>query len=242
MTTPVPAHAIAAPRIPLLLLPGLLNDAALWQAQVAGLSDIADCRVGDLTGHDSLRAVAENVLAAAPSQFALAGFSLGGYVAQEILRIAPQRVQRLALLGTSFHADSPERAAQRQAQQAAVRMAGTFHGFGDKLMRSYIDASRLGDQALVRSVRAMTTRLGADVFLRQSRIERVDGSDVLRNYRDPLLVVCGANDAITPPAISRDLAAMVPQAQLVVIADCGHLAPLEQPDAVTGAMRRWLAA
>lgn len=238
----MPAQAIATPRMPLLLLPGMLNDAALWQAQLAGLSDIADCRVGDLTRHDSLRAVAEDVLAAAPAQFALAGFSLGGYVAQEILRIAPQRVQRLALLGTSFHADSPERAAQRQAQQAAVRMAGTFHGFGDRLMRSYIDASRLGDRQLVRNVRAMTTRLGADVFLRQSRIERVDGRGVLRGYRDPLLVMCGANDAITPPAISREIAAMVPQAQLVVIAGCGHLAPLEQPDAVTRAMRRWLVA
>lgn len=229
-------------KIPLLLLPGLLNDAVLWQAQIAGLADIADCQVGDLTRHDSLRALAEDVLQSAAPRFALAGFSLGGYVAQEILRIAPQRVQRLALLDTSFRADSPERSAQRRAQQANVRMGGSFHGFGDTLMRSYIDASRLQDRSLVETVRSMTTRLGAEVFLRQSRIERVDGREVLRGYRDPLLVVCGENDAITPLAISREIAAMVADAQLVVIPQCGHLAPLEQPAAVTAAMRRWLLA
>lgn len=111
-----------------------------------------DCQVGDLTRHDSLRAVAEDVLQSAPPQFALAGFSLGGYVAQGILHIAPQRVQRLALLDTSFHADSPERSAQRRAQQISVRAGGTFHGFGDTLMRSYIDASRLHDHGLVDTV------------------------------------------------------------------------------------------
>lgn len=227
-------------RIPLLLLPGLLNDATLWKAQIEALSDIADCHVADLTQQDSLRAVADAVLAQAPSVFALAGFSLGGYIAQEILRIAPQRVLRLALLDTSFHPDSAERATQRQAQRATVRMAGTFHGFGDKLMRSYIDASRLQDQPLVDTVRSMTTRLGAEVFLRQSGIERVDGTDVLRCYRDPLLVVCGENDAITPLPISQEIAAMVPQTRLVVIPECGHLAPLEKPGQVSAAMREWL--
>ncbi|MGV8960250.1 MAG: alpha/beta fold hydrolase [Stenotrophomonas sp.] len=242
MTTPLQHAPTAISRIPLLLLPGLLNDATLWRDQIAGLSDIADCHVGDLTGHDSLRAVTQSVLAAAPPRFALAGFSLGGYIAQEILRQAPQRVQRLALLGSSFRADSPERAAQRLAQQATVRMAGSFHGFGDKLMRSYIDASRLQDAALVDTVRAMTTRLGADVFLRQSRIERIDGRDVLCGYADPLLVVCGQNDLITPPAISREIVAMAPQARLHVLPHCGHLAPLEQPVAVLQAMRQWLLA
>lgn len=235
------AGAVSA-KTPLLLLPGLLNDEVLWRAQIAGLADIADCQVGDLTRHDSLRAVAEDVLQSAPARFALAGFSLGGYVAQEILRIAPQRVQRLALLDTSFHADSAERSAQRVSQQASVRAGGTFHGFGDKLMRSYIDASRLQDPALVETVRSMTTRLGAEVFLRQSRIERVDGREVLQRYRDPLLVLCGENDAITPLPISREIAALVADAQLVVIPQCGHLAPLEQPAAVTAAMRDWLMA
>ncbi|MGH8053761.1 MAG: alpha/beta fold hydrolase [Stenotrophomonas sp.] len=228
-------------KTPLLLLPGLLNDATLWRAQLDALADIADCQVGDLTLHDSLRATAEAVLSHAPDQFALAGFSLGGYIAQEILRIAPERVTRLALLDTSFKPDSPERAAQRLAQQNSVRLPGTFHGFGDKLMRSYIDASRLDDHALVDTVRGMTARLGAEVFLRQSRIERIDGSDVLRAWRKPTVVICGRNDAITPLAVSEQMAALMPQATLVVIPQCGHLAPLEKPLEVSAAMREWLA-
>ncbi len=225
---------------PLLLLPGLLNDATLWQAQLHALADIADCHVGDLTRHDTVQATAEAVLADAPPRFALAGFSLGGYIAQQILRIAPQRVTHLALLDTSFKPDSPVRAAQRQAQQASVRMPGHFHGFGDKLMRSYIDASRLQDHALVDTVRGMTTRLGAEVFLRQSRIERVDGTQVLSDWRGPALVLCGRNDAITPLPVSERMAALMPQASLVVIDDCGHLAPLEKPEQVSTAMRDWL--
>ncbi|MEA5666158.1 alpha/beta fold hydrolase, partial [Stenotrophomonas sp. MH1] len=203
---------------------------------------IADCQVGDLTGHDDLRAVAEDVLARAPERFALAGFSLGGYIAQEILRIAPGRVLRLALLDTSYKADSAERAAQRVAQQNSVRLPGTFHGFGDKLMRSYIDASRLQDHALVSTVREMTSRLGVEVFLRQSRIARVDGSAELRAWQGPALIVCGRNDAIPPLAVSAQMAALMPQATLVVIEDCGHLAPLEKPEQVSAALRAWLSA
>lgn len=123
--------------------------------------------------------------------------SLGGFVAQQILRSAPERVSPLALIDTSIHADSPERAAQRQSQRTSVRLPDTFHGFSDKLMRSYIDTSRADDDVLVQRVRDMTTRLGAVVFLRQSALDRADGHDVLAGYRDPLLIVCGANDRIT---------------------------------------------
>lgn len=225
---------------PLLLLPGLLNDAELWREQIAALSDLADCHVGDQTRGNTMQAVVDQVLAAAPARFALAGFSLGGFVAQQILRTAPERVLKLALIDTSIHADSPERAAQRRSQQASVRLPGAFHGFGDKLMRSYIDASRLDDYVLVQRVRDMTTRLGAEVFLRQSALERADGHDVLAAYRDPLLIICGANDRITPPAISEAMHALVPHSTLVMIPDCGHLAPMEQPDAVNAALREWL--
>ncbi|GAB3066519.1 alpha/beta fold hydrolase [Stenotrophomonas tumulicola] len=232
-------------RIPLLLLPGLLNDAELWRAQLTDLADIADCSVGDLTRGETLQAVAEAVLSQAPERFALAGFSLGGFVAQQILRIAPQRVLRLALVDTSLHADSPERARQRAAQAASVRLSAgnprrAFHGFGDKLMRSYIDASRLDDHRLVQRVRDMTARLGAEVFLRQSALERTDGHELLAAYRDPLLIVCGANDRITPLVISEEMHALAPHSTLVVIPECGHLAPMEKPDEVSHALRAWL--
>ena len=227
-------------RLPLLLLPGLLNDAELWRAQIADLSDIAECIVGDQTRGETMQAVVDDVLAQAPARFALAGFSLGGFVAQAILRTAPERVLRLALIDTSIHADSPERARQRQTQRASVRLPGKFHGFGDTLMRSYIDASRLDDYVLVQRVRDMTARLGAEVFLRQSALDRVDGHDVLAGYRDPLLIVCGANDRITPLAISGEMHALVPHSRLVALPDCGHLAPMEKPDEVSAAMRDWL--
>jgi pimeloyl-ACP methyl ester carboxylesterase len=225
----------------LLLLPGLLNDEALWAAQIQALSPDIRCHVGDLTTADTLPAVAEAVLADAPERFALAGFSLGGYVAQQILRIAPERVERLALLDTSARADTPERTAQRQALARGARVPGTFHGFGEKLMRSYVAPSHLRDAELLEYIRAMTARLGAQVFARQSLLERPDGSDVLRAWRGPLLVLWGADDAITPPALHREMVALAPQARAVELPDCGHLSPLEQPQAVTDALRRWLA-
>ncbi len=226
--------------LPLLLMPGLLNDATLWQAQLHDLADVAHCQVGDLTAHDDLDAMVDALLAAAPPRFALAGFSLGGWVAQHILRRAPQRVERLALIGTSYLPDSPERAAQRAKQQALVAVAGTFHGFGNSMMRRYVDASRLGDAALLETVRGMTTRLGPAVFLRQNALPRHDGRDVLDGYAAPSLVLCGVNDGITPVARSREMAAMMPASTLVELPACGHLAPLEQPVAVSAAMRDWL--
>mgnify|MGYP003575674224 CR=1 FL=1 len=242
MATRIADNSGMTDRVPLLLLPGLLNDAELWRAQIAALSDIADCTVGDQTRGETMQAVVDDVLANAPERFALAGFSLGGFVAQQILRVAPQPGLRLALIDTSIHADSPERAAQRQSQRSSVRLPGTFHGFGDKLMRSYIDASRLDDYVLVQRVRDMTARLGADVFLRQSALDRVDGHEVLASYPDPLLILCGANDRITPLAISEEMHALVPGSTLVVLPDCGHLAPMEKPEEVSAAMRDWLLA
>lgn len=227
-------------RIPLLLLPGLLNDAELWRDQLTALEDIAACNVGDLTRGDTMQAVTDAVLAQAPPRFALAGFSMGGFVAQQIVRTAPERVLRLALIGTSIRADSPERAAQRANQVASVRLPGRFNGFGDTLMRSYIDASRLDDEVLVQRVRAMTARLGAEVFLQQSALQRVDGHDVLSGYQDPLLIVCGANDRITPVSISEEMQALVPHSTLVVVPGSGHLVPMEKPAEVSAALRAWL--
>lgn len=223
----------------LLLLPGLLNDGELWRDQLEALADIADCQVGDLTGADTLGEVAEQVLDAAPPVFALAGFSLGGYVAQEILRQAAQRVTRLALLDTSYKADTPARAQQRRAQEAAVRK-GAFHGFGDSLMRAYTDPVHHGDTALMHRIRAMTQRLGAEVFLRQSGLERHDGSAVLRAFDRPALVLVGEHDGITPPAVHEQMAALLPDATLVRVPQSGHLSPMEQPEAVSTALRDWL--
>jgi pimeloyl-ACP methyl ester carboxylesterase len=226
----------------LLLLPGFLCDEDLWRDQLTGLADVADGRVADLGHGDSIAALARQVLATAPPRFALAGFSFGGYVAQEIARQAPQRIERLALLDTSFHADTPERIAQRRAANKSVSLPGEFLGMTEQLLPSFIAAERLHDVALVQRINAMTLRQGREVFVRQNAMRREDGAAMLRGLACPVLVLCGRHDVLTPPALHREMAALMPQAGLVVVEDSGHMSPMEQPAAVTLAMRQWLSA
>lgn len=230
-----------AVRPPLLLLPGLLNDADLWHDQVEALSAVAECRVGDIASDRTLADAATRLLAQAPPRFALAGFSLGGFVAQEMLRQAPHRIARLALLDTSSRADTPEQTARRRAADHAVRLPGHFNGFGERMAERFMAPSHHRDPAMVGRVRAMTARLGADVFLRQNGWRRADGRDVLRAFTAPALVLCGEEDRVTPVELHREMAALMPQSVLVVVPDCGHLAPIEQPQRVAGALREWLA-
>lgn len=225
----------------LLLLPGLLNDAELWRDQVMGLADVARCRVADLTRGESLRDLAEQVLAEAGPTFALAGFSMGGYVAQEIARIAPERIERLALIDTAIRADTPERAAQRRAVNAAASHEGAFLGVADRLMASYVDPSRLADKDLTGRIQAMTQRLGRDVFLRQNGLVREDGAAALRALRCPIVIICGEHDAITPLAGQHEMARAIGCTHMVVIPNAGHMTPMEAPQAVNAALRRWLA-
>lgn len=233
---------VTDPRPPLLLLPGFLCDEDLWRDQLTGLAGVADGRVADLGHGDSIAALARQVLATAPPRFALAGFSFGGYVAQEIARQAPQRIERLALLDTSFHADTPERIAQRRAANKSVSLPGEFLGMTEQLLPSFIAAERLHDTALVQRINAMTLRQGREVFVRQNAMRREDGAAVLRGLACPVLVLCGRHDVLTPPALHREMAALMPQADLVVVEDSGHMSPMEQPAAVTRAMRQWLSA
>jgi len=225
----------------LLLLPGLLNDAELWRDQVTGLADVARCRVADLTRGESLRDLAEQVLVEAEPTFALAGFSMGGYVAQEIARIAPGRIERLALIDTAIRADTPERAAQRRAVNAAASHKGAFLGVADRLMASYVDPSRLADKDLTGRIQAMTQRLGRDVFLRQNGLAREDGAAALRALRCPIVIICGEHDAITPLAGQHEMARAIGCTHMVVIPNAGHMTPMEAPQAVNAALRRWLA-
>lgn len=240
-TVPDAAPLAPAPQLDLVLIPGLLNDADLWRDQLAALADVARCKVADITRGETLLALAEGVLAEAPPLFALAGFSLGGYVAQEVVRIAPGRVTRLALLDTSIRADTPARTVERQALARAARVPGRFHGFGDRLLATYLHPSHLDDAAIVGRIRAMTERLGPETFLRQNAIERRDGEGVLRALRCPTLILCGDSDQLTPLAEHRAMATLVPHAALVAVEGSGHMTPLENPGAVSRALRDWLA-
>ena len=228
-------------KLPLVLLPGLLCDAALWQDQIKSLSDIAETTVADLGRDDQLGPMAQRVLSEAPESFALAGLSMGGYVALEIARQAPDRIARLALLDTSARADSHEQIAHRQALIDLAR-AGEFKGVTRRLLPQLVHPDRLNDSQLTETVFAMAERLGRETFQRQQRVimNRPDSRRDLGLIHCPTLVLCGRQDILTPLAVSEEMAEKIPRASLAVIEDCGHLAPLERPREVSAALRDWL--
>jgi pimeloyl-ACP methyl ester carboxylesterase len=230
-----------ADKIPLLLLPGLLDDAALWQPQVDGLGEIARSTVADLTQDDSIAAMARRALAAAPPKFALAGLSMGGYVAQEVMRQAPERVLRLALMDTSARSDTPEQTARRRGL-IELSEKGEFKGVTPRLLPLLVHPARLEDKPLTSLVMAMAERVGKAAFLRQQKaiMGRPDGREDLRRIGCPTLILCGRQDALTPLALHEEIVSLVPGATLTVIEDCGHLSTLEKPVSVTRALFNWL--
>lgn len=228
-------------RQPLVLVPGLTCDAEVFRAQTAGLADVADMTVADTLDDDSIAAMAARLLDDAPDRFALAGFSMGGYVAMEVVRRAPERVTRLALLDTSATADTPDHAAVRRA---AVRTAQE-RGF-EKVLRGSLGllVHPLADPAIGEAVVAMALRVGLDAFARQQQaiIARADPRADLAAIAVPTLVLVGADDRTTPPRYAEAIAGAVPGARLVTIPECGHMAPMEHPEAVNAALREWLGS
>ncbi|MBV8538752.1 MAG: alpha/beta fold hydrolase [Alphaproteobacteria bacterium] len=228
-------------KIPLILLPGLLCDAALWGPQTAALADIADMSVADLTQADSMAAMATLVLGAAPPKFALAGLSMGGYVAFEVMRRAPGRVEKLALLDTSARPDTPEQKKARHDLMALARQ-GDFKGVTPRLLPRWVHPSRVTDEALAEIVTSMTQRVGREAFLRQQTaiMNRPDSRPGLVDIACPTLVLCGHDDQSTPLDRHREIAADIAEARLVVVPECGHLSTLERPEAVNRELRAWL--
>jgi pimeloyl-ACP methyl ester carboxylesterase len=233
----------AMPQTPnLLLLPGLLCDERLWRDQVAALGGAVACLVADTTLDDNLADMAARALAAAPQRFALAGLSMGGYLAFEILRQAPDRVTRLALLDTSARPDTPEQARRRRALMALTR-TGLFKGVTPRLLPQLVHPDNLS-VPIGQAVIEMAERLGRDVFLRQQAaiLGRPDSRPDLPGIRLPTLVAVGEADALTPPALAAEIAAGIPGAALHQIPGCGHLPPMEAPAATTALLRDWLGA
>jgi len=225
----------------LMLVPGLLCDGAVWKAQIEELSGTFDCRVPLLDSQDSIASMASAALAVADGVFSLVGHSMGGYVALEIMRQAPHRVRRLALLSTQPRADSPEQASRRQKFFDEAQRGGFMDiiaGFPALLFHE----CRLNDQSLLDAFTEMAQRVGKDVFLRQQRaiMSRIDSVATLPAISCPTLILCGRQDLICPRDNSELMAATIPNATLIVLADCGHMAPMERPDAVNAALRNWL--
>jgi pimeloyl-ACP methyl ester carboxylesterase len=224
----------------LLLLPGLLDDARLWRHQVGNLAGTMPV-VADLTGADSMALLAASALAQAPAErFVLAGLSMGGYVALEMMRQAPQRVEALALLDTTARPDTAEATSARHQLMALAQ--SDFPAVTRRLMPRLVHPGRLSDEALTTVVTSMADDVGKDAFFRQERaiIDRIDSRPYLGRLDCPVLVLCGREDALTPLEVHEEMAAGIPNASLAVIPHCGHLSTLERPEEVTGEMKAWI--
>lgn len=224
-----------------LFLPGMLTDASVFAQQATDLGELAGVAIADLSRSDTIAAMAVDALAQAKSErFALIGLSLGGYVALEIMRQAPQRVSALALLDTSARPDTPEATARRQE---LMRRAETdFPGVIEALIPFLAHPSRVDEPELRGVIQTMAIGLGKDVFLRQERaiIGRADSRPTLARIAVPTLVLCGRDDQVTPVEVHEEMAAGIPGAVLAIIDACGHLSTLDQPSQVSAALADWL--
>ena len=233
-------------QIPLLLLPGLMNDARVWdpicQASPSGRPTV----VSPTHTADSVAAMAAAALNAIPQgRFAVAGFSLGGYVAIEVCRQAPHRIAGIALLDTGARADSDDAKQNRQRMVAALgsgsaSLAQVAGAFASRV----VHAAHAQDPELLALLGDMARNVGSDGFVRQqtAAMSRPDGRDVLRTLHCPALVLCGREDQITPPALSEEMAGLLPgDVELVIVPECGHMSTLEQPGIVVEAFKRWVA-
>ncbi len=227
---------------PLVLIPGLTCTARLYTPQVEALWLYGPVMIADHRRDADIAAVAKRILDAAPPRFALAGLSYGGYIAFEMMRQAADRIVKLALLDTSARADTPEQTAAREKQIAAVE-AGGYGDIADFAIARYLHRDRQNDQAMTTIVRQMVAETGAEAFVRGLRaiISRPDSRPLLASIRCPTLMLVGDGDEGTPPALAKEIASGIPGSQLVIVANCGHLSTIEQPDAVNAALSRWLS-
>ena len=225
-----------------VFVPGLLCDKQLWQPQLDALDGRADRWVADVTRDDSIAAMAARVLAECPfASFALAGLSMGGYVSLEIMRQAPQRVTRLALLDTQARSDTPE-ATERRLALIELTRRGKFAGVPDRLLPLFLHASRLDDPRLTGIVRSMANNVGEAAFLRQQKaiMQRPDSRDSLSQIACPTLLLCGEHDLLTPLDRHEEMKQRIAGAQMVVVRGAGHLTTLEKPEETSRALAVWL--
>jgi pimeloyl-ACP methyl ester carboxylesterase len=217
----------------------MLCDEGLFEDQVAELPGAAVVRWGS---GESIADFARDVLdQAPPGPFAMAGLSMGGYVAFEVMRQAPERVAKLALLDTRADADDEAVASSRQS---AIEHASR-PGFGKaaaRLMRMLVHPDHLRERQVMDRITGMVERNGVEAFVRQQRAmaSRPDSRGLLARIACPTLVLCGREDRPSPVAVHEEMAATIPESHLVVIEHCGHLSPIEKPAEVTAALRAWL--
>jgi pimeloyl-ACP methyl ester carboxylesterase len=227
--------------LPIVLVPGLNCSARLYGEQIPALWRFGPVTVADHTRDDSIPAIAARILAGAPPRFALAGLSMGGYIALEIMRQAAGRVAKLALLDTGARAETAEQTERRRAPMELAK-SGRFAEVAEAAFEFFVHPDRCGDVALKTLVKTMADENGPEVYLRQQRaiMDRPESRPSLSAIACPTLVLVGEQDRGTPVELSREIAAAVRGARLVIIPACGHLSTLERPAAVTKAMVEWM--
>ena len=232
-----------ATSLPILLVPGLLCSARLYGPQVPALWPFGPVTVADHRRDEEIGAIAAGILSNAPPRFALVGLSMGGYIAFAMLRQAPERIVKLALLDTQARADTPEQTAGRETQ-IVMAQSGRFGEISDLTIPRFLHRDRPNYAHLTALVRQMAEDTGPEAFVRQQRaiISRPDSRPLLGSIRCPTTVLVGADDVATPPALNKEIADGIPGAKLAVVPDCGHLSTLEQPEAVNAALVEWLDA
>jgi pimeloyl-ACP methyl ester carboxylesterase len=228
--------------LPVMLVPGLLCSARLYTEQIVALWPFGPVTVADHRRDDTMEAIAARILKTAPPRFALAGLSMGGYIALSILRQAPERVERLALLDTSARPDTPQQT-ERRLSQIALAKSGRFAEVPDLLWPLFVHRERQSDENLRGVVRVMAEETGPETFVRQQHaiMARTDARPLLATIKCPTLMLVGEGDELTPPTLAQEIAGSITGSRLVVVPDCGHLSTLEQPAAVNRAFAEWMS-
>jgi len=231
-----------AESMPILLVPGLLCTARLYSEQVAALWSLGPVTVADHTRDDGMNAIARRILSTAPPRFALAGLSMGGYIALTIVRLAPERVARLALLDTSARPDVPQQT-ERRLSQIALAESGKLGEVSQALWPLFVHRDRQQDQSLKQAALGMAEQTGAEAFVRQQKaiMGRPDARPLLAAIKCPTLMLVGDGDVLTPLALAEEIVAGIPGSRLAVIPDSGHLSTMERPEAVNRALVAWMA-
>jgi pimeloyl-ACP methyl ester carboxylesterase len=227
--------------MPILLVPGLANSPRIYAPVIPALWRYGPVMVANHIRDDNMALIARRILAEAPPRFALAGHSMGGYIAFEIMRQAPDRVAKLALINTQARPDTPEATARRRGQIARAE-AGEFHAVLDELFSGFVHPSRRGDATLRQLVRDMGDDVGAEAFVRQQTavIGRADSRPTLATIKCPTLVLTGDEDNTIPNSLSVEMAEGIFGAKLTILPHCGHMPQPEQPQATADALVEWL--
>jgi pimeloyl-ACP methyl ester carboxylesterase len=227
--------------MPILLVPGLAGSPRIYAPVAPAMWRLGPVTVANHIRDDNMGAIARRILAEAPPRFALAGHSMGGYIAFEIMRQAPQRVAKLALINTQARPDTPEATARRRGLIARAK-GDEYRAVLDELFPGFVHPSRREDGALRKLVHDMGDDIGAGAFVRQQTaiISRPDSRPTLASIKCPTLVLTGDEDNTIPNSLSKEMADGIPGAKLVILPDCGHLPQVEQPQAASDALVEWL--